>query len=40
MSVNNTIVNNKLDTILIFILLNMAVIVGIITSRRGKENDN
>ena len=40
MSINNTIVNDKLDTILIFILLNMAVIVGIIIGRRGKENDN
>ena len=40
MSVNNIIVNDKLDTILIFILLNMAVIVGIIIGKRGKEYDN
>ena len=40
MSINNTIVNDKIDTILIFILLNMAVIVGIIIGRRGKDNDN
>lgn len=39
MSVNNTIINDKLDTVLIFILLNMAVIVGVIIGRRGKEND-
>ena len=40
MSINNTIVNDKIDTILIFILLNMAVIVGIIMGKRGKEYDN
>jgi len=39
MSVNNTIMNDKIDTILIFILLNMAVIVGIIIGKRGKDND-
>lgn len=39
MSINNTIVNDKIDTILIFILLNMAVIVGIIMGKRGKNND-
>ena len=37
---NNIIVNDKLDTILIFILLNMAVIVGVIIGKRGKDNDN
>jgi hypothetical protein len=39
MSINNTIINDKIDTILIFILLNMAVIVGIIIGKRGKDND-
>lgn len=39
MSVNNTIINDKLDTVLIFILLNMVVVVGVIIGRRSKEND-